>query len=328
MRALNERLNEFAKNMIKNPSTWSDKKVQNWFAETLEYPQYLNILTLMKIDGIKLMEIVEEDKFEKLGIKNTEHKEKIKKQLEKLNNNLNFTMKKKKHRKSLPSTQIYATLNKEKKMSLDLGIEFSEIEKTEFYQEPQKIEAAHHWDNKTVCKWLRRSGQDELIDTFKVNEVDGSTLLDLNEKKLKEMGVKFLGTIDKFIEQKELLHPSKIENKFENIEKKKKRKKKDNHTFSNPPKINTPSSSDEPWKWSQEQVSSWLTSIGLSSYIKVFQSNEIDGATLSELCDEDLVEIGVFSSLDRKSILSHLKSLKKGNKTPIPITKSSLLFRN
>lgn len=63
--------------------------------------------------------------------------------------------------------------------------------------------------------------------------------------------------------------------------------------------------------WVQQEVGLWLSQADLGDFVDSFAQAEIDGATLLNLDDEALQEIGVSSSLRRKKILGKIQKLKE-----------------
>ena len=63
-------------------------------------------------------------------------------------------------------------------------------------------------------------------------------------------------------------------------------------------------------EWTESDVAAWLTRLGLSEHAPAFARSRVDGRLLTMLDDEDLLELGVSSRLQRKLILS--RSLDRG----------------
>jgi hypothetical protein len=57
-------------------------------------------------------------------------------------------------------------------------------------------------------------------------------------------------------------------------------------------------------------VSSWLSNIGLAQFVDAFKGCGVDGALLEDLEDQDLIEMGVPLSIQRKKLLSEIRKLK------------------
>lgn len=62
--------------------------------------------------------------------------------------------------------------------------------------------------------------------------------------------------------------------------------------------------------WTSEQVSIWLTGLGLEPHIPQFTANNIDGQQLLQLDSTDLKALGVSSSQDRALMKKKIKELK------------------
>jgi hypothetical protein len=61
----------------------------------------------------------------------------------------------------------------------------------------------------------------------------------------------------------------------------------------------------------QEHVSNWLVSLGLSQYVTSFELNGVSsGDLLIHICDFDLVELRVFEESDRRLILDSIRELQ------------------
>ena len=61
----------------------------------------------------------------------------------------------------------------------------------------------------------------------------------------------------------------------------------------------------QPSEWSNSQVSTWLASVGLSSYTELFQQHGIKGMDLLDLSHEDLTSMGISRCTDRKAVLRY-----------------------
>eukprot|EP00900_Chrysochromulina_parva_P013664 jgi/Chrpa1/22299/Chrysochromulina_OHIO_Genome00027878-RA len=66
--------------------------------------------------------------------------------------------------------------------------------------------------------------------------------------------------------------------------------------------------------WTENVVSEWLRDIGLDVHVSAFADARIDGRLLLKLDDEDLLELGVTSKLQRKLILSRCEALREGKR--------------
>ena len=64
--------------------------------------------------------------------------------------------------------------------------------------------------------------------------------------------------------------------------------------------------------WSIEEVGAWLESFDLHDSKECFIENEISGAELFTLTDEDLVSIGIIKLGPRKKILRKIEELNIG----------------
>jgi hypothetical protein len=64
-----------------------------------------------------------------------------------------------------------------------------------------------------------------------------------------------------------------------------------------------------------QQIAGWLEKLGLGQYAPRFAQNDINFATLSDLTDQDLKELGVASLGHRRQLLravAELNSVEKG----------------
>ena len=61
--------------------------------------------------------------------------------------------------------------------------------------------------------------------------------------------------------------------------------------------------------WTSSQVSDWLATSELTVFAPLLASHGIEGADLVDLCQEDLVSIGVARLHDRKRILRAVAAL-------------------
>ena len=61
--------------------------------------------------------------------------------------------------------------------------------------------------------------------------------------------------------------------------------------------------------WTENAVSEWLRDLGLDVHVSAFADARVDGRLLLKLDDEDLLELGVTSKLQRKLILSRCEAL-------------------
>jgi hypothetical protein len=66
--------------------------------------------------------------------------------------------------------------------------------------------------------------------------------------------------------------------------------------------------------WNENAVSEWLRDLGLDVHVSAFADARIDGRLLLKLDDEDLLELGVTSKLQRKLILSRCEALREGKR--------------
>ena len=62
--------------------------------------------------------------------------------------------------------------------------------------------------------------------------------------------------------------------------------------------------------WNENAVSEWLRDLGLDVHVSAFADARVDGRLLLKLDDEDLLELGVTSKLQRKLILSRCEALR------------------
>lgn len=62
-------------------------------------------------------------------------------------------------------------------------------------------------------------------------------------------------------------------------------------------------------EWSKEQVLDWLGKSDLSEYIVVFEQHQLVGIDLLDMCNDDLLSIGVAILHERKRILRAIKQL-------------------
>merc|ERR1719373_283160 len=67
-------------------------------------------------------------------------------------------------------------------------------------------------------------------------------------------------------------------------------------------------SSDNVLEWSAEDVEALLNFLELPQVIPLLDG--VDGATLSELSDDDLRELGITGLISRKKILGHVKKFR------------------
>jgi hypothetical protein len=59
--------------------------------------------------------------------------------------------------------------------------------------------------------------------------------------------------------------------------------------------------------WDREDVSSWLSTYGMSQYQEVFEKFEINGYDLCYLTNEDLTEMRLTNFHDRNLILKNIR---------------------
>jgi hypothetical protein len=62
--------------------------------------------------------------------------------------------------------------------------------------------------------------------------------------------------------------------------------------------------------WNENAVSEWLRDLGLDVHVSAFADARVDGRLLLKLDDEDLLELGVTSKLQRKLILSRCEAFR------------------
>jgi hypothetical protein len=62
--------------------------------------------------------------------------------------------------------------------------------------------------------------------------------------------------------------------------------------------------------YSVAAVTGWMSNVGLSQYVSLFSEHLVDGALLEVLEDNDLKELGILLSIQRKKILSEINKLK------------------
>ena len=63
--------------------------------------------------------------------------------------------------------------------------------------------------------------------------------------------------------------------------------------------------------WNENAVSEWLRDLGLDVHVSAFADARVDGRLLLKLDDEDLLELGVTSKLQRKLILSRCEAFRE-----------------
>ena len=56
-----------------------------------------------------------------------------------------------------------------------------------------------------------------------------------------------------------------------------------------------------------EHVAEFLSKWKLQKYVEIFRENDLDGALLLSLCEDDLKDLGVATGFDRRKILSKFK---------------------
>ena len=67
-------------------------------------------------------------------------------------------------------------------------------------------------------------------------------------------------------------------------------------------------------QWNYEDVSEWLSQLGLECYIGSFREMKVDGYLILDLTDEDMKEeLNIQSKLHRKKLINAINELKKGN---------------
>lgn len=69
---------------------------------------------------------------------------------------------------------------------------FSSPTESEFSYKDGK-ESVLDWDEARVAEWLRSIGCSDYVDIFKKNHINGENLMDMDQRTLKEMGVKKVG---------------------------------------------------------------------------------------------------------------------------------------
>lgn len=70
-------------------------------------------------------------------------------------------------------------------------------------------------------------------------------------------------------------------------------------------------------QWNYQDVSEWLSQLGLECYIDNFIEMKVDGYLILDLTDEDMkVELNIQSKLHRKKLLNAINELKKCNGRP------------
>ena len=147
------------------------------------------------------------------------------------------------------------------------------------------------------------------------------------------MGVNCFGVIKKFINLKMKLCPSyfnKLKKYEEFIEEQLFLEEASGYSSTNilsSPEVSHSLVIEKPWKWDSLQVTQWLISIGYGIYSKLFSDNEINCDTFTSLNDQDLKDLGINSSFDRKIITKKLKKLVSAHKPP-PLKAKSLLLVN
>jgi len=82
----------------------------------------------------------------------------------------------------------------------------------------------------------------------------------------------------------------------------------ENVYISESPRI-SPQSSSLFLVWDTIETCSWLRDIGFPQYIRNFETEEISGAVLTELDDEDLQELEITEPLHRKEILNKIQEM-------------------
>ena len=65
--------------------------------------------------------------------------------------------------------------------------------------------------------------------------------------------------------------------------------------------------------FSQQDVSQWLTDIGLPHYSSLFEFHKLCGVKVLELTNTDLIKIGITKIGDRKRLLRYIEELAHGN---------------
>ena len=295
-----KKLTEFVHILKETPSKWTKEQVLIWFEEVLHFHEYNSILKKKKINGTKLVKIVEGKKFEKLGIIKIGHKKLIEQQIRLMIEKFLFSPQKEEN-----------LLEKKIMWSDPTGYPLSP--RNQSYQNTNKYHTEDiqnnctNWSNKEVSNWLKKNCLEELIEIFEFHKIRGDILLDVDEIALKLMGIDSLGIIKKFQKKLFEINPSYFL-----------RMKETESNYIIPTKIfnNSFLKVEKPWKWSSFQISQWLHSIGFGSYSQIFIDNEIVNNTFCSLGESDLKELGITSTCDRIKILEELKSLQHNHRPP------------
>ena len=70
-------------------------------------------------------------------------------------------------------------------------------------------------------------------------------------------------------------------------------------------------------------VAAWLCELGLERYVQAFEDNDVDGDTLRQLTEADLIEIGAKSLGHRRKLIEAITALNEG--PPLPAAPAAQL---
>ena len=65
--------------------------------------------------------------------------------------------------------------------------------------------------------------------------------------------------------------------------------------------------------WTTEQVANWFSSIGCEQYTRLVMKEDLDGALLVKLKDQEWLDFGIKNSFHRKKVMSKVTRLLKND---------------
>lgn len=148
-----------------------------------------------------------------------------------------------------------------------------------------------NWTVADVQEWLESKGMAEYRENFLSKQIDGAQIIELDNRTLLALGVDHLVHRKKLLKDIMALHTIDFNN-YEG-------KGEDKEGWR----------SKEPQSWTAEEVCYWLDSLGMGEYRRNFMENQVAGAELLDLANDDLVALKIVRLGHRKRLIKFISEL-------------------
>ena len=327
------KIKTFANQVETSPYVWDCEKLCQWIEEILMLPEYTSSLRKKNISGKKMIMLMDTtEELKSLGFQKIGHRKLLIQQLTVLIKKFSQPLPKKNRQKKHLSFEdiklkFFSTSNPIRTKSVPFNqipldnsnlISEEEMDLSIIKEMEGCGDQVFEWKSKEVSTWLKGLGLSSLVERFEQNKIRGDILLDVTENTLKDLGITSMGVTKKILNSIERIHPQyfKKKEKKEDEEKDEIQKEKEEISSnsklknSNSPRLQITTSKISPKKWNINLVCKWLETIGMSQYEPNFRKDEIDGAILLQISQEDLADIGISAFGHRKKIITEISKLK------------------